>query len=530
MTYMLIYTNPTNKKENKDRFFTVCKKPLLVSPALPDAKMLNFVFLTLICLVNLQPSSCQEDRRNAIISSMEKAVMFLAEKHDKINVDAVLGFSVLEAYSKMVMETWQPQLGLTIERQRILVMREKLLTFMEKAAQDIEKQDPVSHKEFAPALKPGFWKVPQEWKKINDSIPYSPTSGNCLDLKTSDFCISAVLGTQDSADKCWIPDNCTSLMINTHCNGYSLSHQLFYFLFAKMQACPNSLFQNAGYYENVFCDLMMQTNRNIEKNNLFDTFGDLFTENKFLARPHSQLAGPEQRMFLDVQNSLNDDLLLPYLPPQHGPQHHHRYIRDCQALLRGNATHETWPSDNSSASPLALTHTFVSDFPLHHPNGRLVYGHLTIVRDPLRTFSVLEPGGPGGCHLHRRATVEETVSRSQCLVAQNGGFFNTKTGACLGNIVSDGQLVQSGGVQNAQFGIRKDGTLVFGYLSEEEVLATENPFVQLVSGVGWILRDGEVYLNQSQVAECDKTQESGTRLKAQPSPPTPPLEVSGEWV
>ncbi|XP_070587004.1 N-acetylglucosamine-1-phosphodiester alpha-N-acetylglucosaminidase-like [Erythrolamprus reginae] len=223
------------------------------------------------------------------------------------------------------------------------------------------------------------------------------------------------------------------------------------------------------------------------------------------------------RCFWDVHgsagagNSLNDDLLLPYLPPQHGPRHHHRYIRDCQVLLRGNATHETWPCDNSSASPLAMTYTFVSDFPPHHPNRRQVYGHLTIVRDPLRTFSVLEPGGPRGCHLHRRATVEETVSQSQCLVAQNGGYFNTKTGACLGNVVSNGQLVQSsGGVQNAQFGIRQDGTLVFGYLSEEEVLATENPFVQLVSGVGWLLRDGEVYVNQSQVAECDKTQETGT--------------------
>ncbi|KAM6423722.1 N-acetylglucosamine-1-phosphodiester alpha-N-acetylglucosaminidase [Liasis olivaceus] len=210
-------------------------------------------------------------------------------------------------------------------------------------------------------------------------------------------------------------------------------------------------------------------------------------------------------------NSLDDDLLLPYLPARHGPRHHHRYVRDCQALLRGNATHETWPSDNSTASPLAITYEFVSDFPPRGPNRRQVYGHLTIVRDPLRTFSVLEPGGPGGCRIHRRATVEETVSRSRCLVAQNGGYFNTNTGECLGNVVSDGQLVRtSGGVQNAQFGIRKDGTLVFGYLSEEEILATENPFVQLVSGVVWLLRDGEVYVNQSQVAECDKTQETGT--------------------
>ncbi|XP_028562241.2 N-acetylglucosamine-1-phosphodiester alpha-N-acetylglucosaminidase [Podarcis muralis] len=210
-------------------------------------------------------------------------------------------------------------------------------------------------------------------------------------------------------------------------------------------------------------------------------------------------------------NSLNDDLLPPYLPPRHGPRHHHRYVRDCQALRHGNTTHESWPSNNSTVSPLTVTSIFISDIPPKGQNSRHVYGHLTTVRDPLRTFSVLEPGGPGGCRKRSRATVEETARHGKCLVAQNGGYFNTKTGECLGNVVSDGHLIQSsGGIQNANFGIRKDGTLVFGYLSEEDVLAKDNPFVQLVSGVGWLLRDGEVYVNQSRAVECDETQETGT--------------------
>uniref|UniRef100_A0A8D2JIQ5 N-acetylglucosamine-1-phosphodiester alpha-N-acetylglucosaminidase n=1 Tax=Varanus komodoensis TaxID=61221 RepID=A0A8D2JIQ5_VARKO len=209
-------------------------------------------------------------------------------------------------------------------------------------------------------------------------------------------------------------------------------------------------------------------------------------------------------------NSLNDDLLLPYSPPQHGPQHL-RDIRDCQALLAGNAAHESWPADNSSVFPLAITSSFVSYFPPQDQNSRQVYGHLTVARAPLRTFSVLEPGGPGGCRSRSRGTVEETARLTKCLVAQNGGYFDMDTGECFGNIVSDGHLVQtSGGVQNAQFGIRKDGTLVFGYLSKEEVLAKENPFVQLVSGVVWLLRDGEVYINQSRAVECDETQKTGT--------------------
>ncbi|XP_036248417.1 N-acetylglucosamine-1-phosphodiester alpha-N-acetylglucosaminidase [Molothrus ater] len=203
--------------------------------------------------------------------------------------------------------------------------------------------------------------------------------------------------------------------------------------------------------------------------------------------------------------------LQPYPPGQHGPRHGHRHVRDCQPVKYGNVTHEAWPGDNSTAGPVAVTRTFVSYI---HPEGsdrKVIYGHFTFVRNPLSTFSVLEPGGAGGCGAQRRAPVEETAKLRKCLVAQNGGYFDMETGECLGNVVSDGRLVRdSGGLQNAQFGIRKDGTMVFGYLSEEDVLDQSNPFVQLVSGVVWLLRDGELYINQSRAAECGDTQRTGT--------------------
>ena len=47
------------------------------------------------------------------------------------------------------------------------------------------------------------------------------------------------------------------------------------------------------------------------------------------------------------------------------------------------------------------------------------------------------------------------------------------------------------------------------YLSEEDVLNTSNPFVQLVGGVGWILRDGKIYVDESRKAECADTEETG---------------------
>uniref|UniRef100_A0A3Q2TBS1 N-acetylglucosamine-1-phosphodiester alpha-N-acetylglucosaminidase n=1 Tax=Fundulus heteroclitus TaxID=8078 RepID=A0A3Q2TBS1_FUNHE len=205
--------------------------------------------------------------------------------------------------------------------------------------------------------------------------------------------------------------------------------------------------------------------------------------------------------------SLDDDLLLPYAQG-HGPAHSHRHVRDCQAVTYGNSTHESWPSSRRGGQRVAESKVFVT----HVEEGnRWVLGHMTVVHDPLETVSVLEPGGPGGCSAHRRASVEETAEAAGCLYAQNGGFFNTESGACLGNVVSSGTLVQdSGGVQNAQFGIRRDGTLVFGYLSEKDVLDQSNPFVQLVSGVVWLLRNGKIYINQSLEAECSDTQETGT--------------------
>ncbi|XP_052052361.1 N-acetylglucosamine-1-phosphodiester alpha-N-acetylglucosaminidase isoform X2 [Apodemus sylvaticus] len=203
--------------------------------------------------------------------------------------------------------------------------------------------------------------------------------------------------------------------------------------------------------------------------------------------------------------SRDDDLLLPYTLARRRPS------RDCARVRAGSPEQESWPPppSNPGASHRAAVRTFVSHF-----EGRAVAGHLTRVTDPLRTFSVLEPGGPGGCAQRRRATVEDTAVQAGCRVAQNGGFFRMDTGECLGNVVSDGQLVSSsGGLQNAQFGIRRDGTLVTGYLSEAEVLDTVNPFVQLLSGVVWLIRNGSIYINESQATECDKTQETGSFSK-----------------
>lgn len=167
-------------------------------------------------------------------------------------------------------------------------------------------------------------------------------------------------------------------------------------------------------------------------------------------------------MLIFHRHSSGDDLLLPY-SKSHGPSYSHRHVRDCQPIAHGNVTHETWAASKHSNSPLFESNIFISDITDDSGVHRWASGHITEVHDPLRSVSVLEPGGPGGCRLSHRELVEHTAKTRKCLVSQNGGFFDIDNGQCLGNVISDGKLVRSsGGIQNAQFGIRKNGTLVFG--------------------------------------------------------------------
>ena len=46
------------------------------------------------------------------------------------------------------------------------------------------------------------------------------------------------------------------------------------------------------------------------------------------------------------------------------------------------------------------------------------------------------------------------------------------------------------------------------YLSEIDLIAKD--FLQLVGGVIWVLKDGEIYVDESIAAECEETETTGT--------------------
>ena len=81
----------------------------------------------------------------------------------------------------------------------------------------------------------------------------------------------------------------------------------------------------------------------------------------------------------------------------------------------------------------------------------------------------------------------------------NAGFFNMRTGACLGNLVSAGRLIQTSTSVNANFGTLSDGRYLIGYVPSDEVASYD--FTNLVAGVLWLVRNSSSWVDGSAALE-----------------------------
>jgi len=123
--------------------------------------------------------------------------------------------------------------------------------------------------------------------------------------------------------------------------------------------------------------------------------------------------------------------------------------------------------------------------------GNHVVGHLVTLANPIGRVQLALP--PKGCGTRELTTVTARSHRPFCKLAINAGYFNVSDGACIGNVVSHGQVVQTVPLTqgNVNFGV-KNGKFYIGYLKPEEI----EGFDMLVSGVVWLVRDGKNYVNQ----------------------------------
>eukprot|EP01100_Stratorugosa_tubuloviscum_P001344 TRINITY_DN129_c1_g1_i2.p1 TRINITY_DN129_c1_g1~~TRINITY_DN129_c1_g1_i2.p1 ORF type:complete len:450 (-),score=200.58 TRINITY_DN129_c1_g1_i2:34-1383(-) len=131
-------------------------------------------------------------------------------------------------------------------------------------------------------------------------------------------------------------------------------------------------------------------------------------------------------------------------------------------------------------------------------------GHVFYLQNAHRHFSYLPPNG--GCGGNRKKTTE-TAKVGKCRVATNAGFFNTRNGDCIGNLISNSQIVQKPNYKNANFGILVNGSFVIGYPTNE--LLESGEITQLVAGVIWLVRNGKNYVATSAEIEDLSKQETG---------------------
>jgi N-acetylglucosamine-1-phosphodiester alpha-N-acetylglucosaminidase len=103
------------------------------------------------------------------------------------------------------------------------------------------------------------------------------------------------------------------------------------------------------------------------------------------------------------------------------------------------------------------------------------------------------------------ATTSASAQAYGCLLAMNAGFFNMATGACLGNVVSNDQLINVAAADlqhHSHFGLTRDNNFITGYLTPEQVQGgVDGGFHELAQGSGWLIRDGKNYINVSMVTE-----------------------------
>jgi hypothetical protein len=103
------------------------------------------------------------------------------------------------------------------------------------------------------------------------------------------------------------------------------------------------------------------------------------------------------------------------------------------------------------------------------------------------------------------ATTSVSAQAYNCLLAQNAGFFNMQTDGCMGNVVSNDQFINHATpdlIGHPHFGLTRKGNFITGYMTEEEVAeGVDGGFHELVQGSGWLVREGQNYINQSAARE-----------------------------
>lgn len=128
--------------------------------------------------------------------------------------------------------------------------------------------------------------------------------------------------------------------------------------------------------------------------------------------------------------------------------------------------------------------------------GRPYLAHVAVFQPAFFSFY---PPTTSGCIDYMKTSVSSSTNYD-CEYATNGGFFimnaaENDQNLCVGNLVSDGHPWVLEGFDDVNFGITKEHRVVMGFI--DETVYMDLNFSQLISGKGWLVRNGASYISQS---------------------------------
>jgi len=121
--------------------------------------------------------------------------------------------------------------------------------------------------------------------------------------------------------------------------------------------------------------------------------------------------------------------------------------------------------------------------------GQTITGHALVIEGAADGYHTYTPNDkcPGV------AATSTTSQKHGCTIATNAGFFGMSDHSCIGPIISDGNVVHTASSLGALFGITSEGKYFAGYANESTISSVG--FRQLVQGRGWLVRNGQSYLD-----------------------------------
>lgn len=164
-----------------------------------------------------------------------------------------------------------------------------------------------------------------------------------------------------------------------------------------------------------------------------------------------------------------------------------------------------WYNYNTTANTTVKTSNWHING-VYQSTGRAYSGYVAIF--PASKFS-LYPSVASGCKKLVQTSVASSTSYD-CLYATNGGFFtwdSTAPSYCLGNLIGDGTVFQlptdGSGTNRANVGLTADGKIFVGFPDMEVYSAY--PFTQLMTGCGWLVRNGTSNVKSSPDLDYEST-------------------------